>query len=167
VKFNPFRFFRYYLLRFTRLRGDPYSLARGAAVGIFVGVLPLLPVQTILLIPLTLLLRVNTIAAVIAASVVSNPLTFVPQYFYTWKTGNMILPGRISWEELQNTMTTITQEGLLEGISTLSNLSFKTLSVILTGGTIIGIPLAVIGYFVALKFFITLQAKRAAKHKLN
>lgn len=167
MKFNPFRLFKYYFLRFTRLRGDPYSLARGTAVGIFIGVLPLLPVQTILLIPLTLLLRVNTIAAVVAASVVSNPLTFVPQYYYTWKTGNMILPGRVSWEQLQNIMTTITHEGLLEGIGTLSQLSFKTLSVILTGGAIIGTPFAVIGYFIALKFFITLHAKRSAKHKLN
>ena len=167
MKFNPFRFFKYYILRFTRLRGDPYSLARGTALGIFIGVLPLLPVQTLILIRLTLLLRVNTIAAVIAATAVSNPLTFVPQYYYTWKTGNMILPGRISWEQLQNIMATISHEGLLEGISTLSHLSFKTLSVLLTGGAIIGLPLAVIGYFAALKFFVTLQAKRIAKHKLK
>ncbi len=167
MKFNPFRLFRYYLLRFTRLRGDPYSLARGTAVGIFIGVLPLLPVQTLLLIPLTLLLRVNTIAAVVAASLVSNPLTFVPQYYYTWKVGNMILPGRVSWEQLQEIMTTIHHEDLLTGIRILSHLGYKTLSVILTGGSIIGLPLAVIGYYLALNFFIRLRAKRIAKHKLD
>ncbi len=167
MKFNPFRLFRYYLLRFTRLRGDPYSLSRGTGVGIFIGVLPLLPVQTIILIPLTLLLRVNTIAAVIAASVVSNPLTFVPQYYYTWKVGNKILPGRVSWEYLQEIMATIHHESLLNGIRTLSHLGFKSLSVILTGGAIIGLPLAVIGYYIALNFFIRLRAKRIAKQKLD
>jgi len=167
MKFNPFRLFRYYLLRFTRLRGDPYSLARGTAVGIFIGVLPLLPVQTILLIPLTLLLRVNTIAAVVAASLVSNPLTFVPQYYYTWKVGNIILPGRISWEQLQEIMAAIHHENLLIGFRTLSHLGFKTLSVILTGGAILGLPLAVIGYYLALNFFIRLRAKRITKHKLD
>lgn len=167
MKFHPFRLFRYYLLRFTRLRGDPYSLARGTGLGIFIGVLPLLPVQTILLVPLTLLLRVNTIAAVIAASVVSNPLTFVPQYYYTWKVGNSVLPGRVDWEQLQAIMTTIHQESLLDGIRTLTSLGFRTLSVILTGGAIIGLPLAVLTYYLALNFFLTIRAKRIAKHKLD
>lgn len=167
MKLNPFRLFRYYFLKFTRLRGDPYSLAKGTSVGIFIGVLPLLPVQTILLIPLTLLLRVNTIAALIAASLVSNPLTFVPQYYYTWKVGNIILPDRVSWERLQHIMDMIKSGSLLEGISTLYHLSFDTVSVILIGGAIIGLPLAVVGYFIALKFFVTLKAKRIAKHKLN
>ncbi len=165
--YHPFRLIRYAFLRLTRLRGDPYSLARGTGFGIFIGVLPLLPVQTIILIPLTLLLRINTISAIIAASVVSNPLTFVPQYYYTWKVGNSILPGRISWEQLQEIMSMIKTGSLLEGIATLSHLSFNTLSVILTGGVVIGLPLAVIGYFMALKFFVTLRTKRLAKQKLH
>ena len=167
MKFHPLRLLRYYVLRFTRLRGDPHSLARGTGLGVFIGVLPLLPVQTILLIPLTLLLRVNTIAAVIAASVVSNPLTFVPQYYYTWKIGNHILPGRVNWEQLQDIMTTIHQESLFDGIGTLTHLGFRTLSVILTGGAIIGLPLAALTYSLALNFFITIRAKRIAKHKLD
>ncbi len=164
---NPFRFAKYILIRFSRLRGDPYSLARGVSLGIFLGVLPLMPIQTIILIPLTLILRINTFAALIAAIAISNPLTFVLQYYYCWIVGNAILPGRIRWEQIKELLDTIAEGNLLEGISVLFNLGFNTVSVLLVGGLIIAIPVAIIGYFISLYFFITIKKKRAAKRKLN
>lgn len=136
-------------------------------LGIFLGVLPLMPIQTIILIPLTLLLKVNTFSALVAAIAISNPLTFVLQYFYCWKVGNAILPGRISWEQIKGLLNTITEGSLTEGISTLFNLGFNTISVLLVGGVIIAIPAAITGYFISLYFFIGLRKKRAAKRKLN
>lgn len=167
MQFHPVRLVRYYFFRLIRLRGDPHSLAGGIGFGLFVGILPLFPVQTIILIPLALLLRTNTLAAIFAATAASNPLTFLPQYYYTWKVGNMILPGRVSWEHLQEVMLILDQGTFLEGISTLTHLGFKSLSVILIGGTIIGLPIAVVGYFIALYFFKTLHRKRMARHKLD
>lgn len=164
---NPLRFAKYILIRFTRLRGDPYSLARGMSLGIFLGVLPLMPIQTIILIPLTLFLRINTFAALISAIAISNPLTILLQYYYCWKIGNMILPGRISWEQIQGIATEITEGNLMEGISILFNLGFNTISVLLVGGVMIAIPVTIIGYFTSLYFFITIHKKRARKRKLN
>ena len=161
------RFFRYYILRIKRLRGDPVYQARGIGFGVFMGVLPLVPVQTLLLIPLSVALRASTLAALIAATLVSNPLTFVPQYYLTWKLGNIILPGRVSWEHLQAVLLTIENEGLLDGMLTFSTLGVKAIAVILTGGILIGLPLGVICYFVSLRIFRTLQRKRAEKHKLD
>ncbi len=162
---NPFRFAKYIMIRFNRLRGDPYSLARGVSLGIFLGVLPLMPIQTIILIPLTLFLRINTFAALIPAIAISNPLTILLQYYYCWTIGNMILPGRISWEQIRAIVAEITEGNLIEGISTLFNLGFSTISVLLVGGVIIAIPVAIIGYFTSLYFFITIRKKRAAKRK--
>jgi hypothetical protein len=136
-------------------------------LGIFLGVLPLMPIQTIILIPLTLLLKVNTFSALIAAIAISNPLTFVLQYFYCWKVGNAVLPGRISWEYIKGLLTTITEGNLMEGISTLFNLGFNTISVLLVGGVIIAIPVSIVGYFISLYFFIAIRKKRHAKRKLN
>ena len=150
-----------------RLRGDPHSLAIGIGFGLFVGILPLFPVQTILLIPLTLLLRINTIAAIFAATAASNPFTFLPQYYYTWKVGNAILPGQVSWEHLQEVMIILNQGTFLEGINTLVHLGFKSLSVILVGGAIIGVPVAVAGYYLALYLFRALHRKRMTKHRLE
>lgn len=162
-----FRLPRYYFLQIRRLKGDPVYLAKGFAFGVFMGVLPLVPIQTLLIIPLSITLRVSTIAAVIAGTMVSNPLTFWPQYLITWTLGNAVLPGRISWENLQQVLETIKKEGLLDGIATFSHLGIKTITVLLTGGVLIGIPAGIISYFFALKFFRTLRAHRLRKQKLN
>ncbi|XCN71469.1 MAG: DUF2062 domain-containing protein [Candidatus Electrothrix aestuarii] len=162
-----FRLPRYYLLQIRRLKGDPIYLAKGFAFGVFMGVLPLVPIQTILIIPLSITFRVSTLAAIIAGTMVSNPLTFMPQYYITWKLGNAVLPGRISWEHLQQVLLAVQNDGLLDGLATFSHLGLRTIAVLLTGGTIIGIPAGIISYFFALKFFRTLQAHRLRKHKLN
>ncbi|MFP7755607.1 DUF2062 domain-containing protein [Thermodesulfobacteriota bacterium B35] len=164
---NLSRTIRYYFLRFTRLRGDPHSLALGTGFGVFIGIVPLMPIQTIILIPLTILLRINTLAALIAATAVSNPLTFIPQYYFTWKVGNVLLPGRISWEQLQSVLHLIRHESLWQGIQTFLHLGFNTISVLLCGGTLIGLPAGLLVYYASLLFFIKVRKKRIAKHKLD
>ncbi|MEN8198960.1 MAG: DUF2062 domain-containing protein [Thermodesulfobacteriota bacterium] len=158
---------RFIYLRFLRLRGDPHTLARSLSFGAFVGIIPLMPVQTIILIPLAMLLGLNTIAALIAAAVVSNPLTFVPQYYICWWVGNLIFPGRVSWEQLKNTIHHISQQDLLEAIYSTTHLGFQTLSVILTGGFILGLLLLPVSYFFSLKFFVKVQTARLKKHRLE
>jgi len=166
---------RYYLLRIKRLKGDPEYLARGLAFGVFMGVLPLAPVQTIILVPLTVLLRVSTLAAFIASILVSNPLTFMPQYYLTWKVGNMMLPDRISWERLNGTLVEVTkileQEELLKGIAlslkTLSRLGMEALSVLLVGGMIIAVPAGLISYCFARRFFRAVHERRMRRQRLD
>ena len=161
------RTIRYYFLRFIRLRGDPHSLAVSTGFGVFIGIVPLMPIQTIILVPLTILLRINTVAALIAATAVSNPLTFLPQYYFTWKVGDMLMPGRISWEQLQGVLYLIRHESLWEGIQTFLHLGFKTIAVLTCGGVLIGLPAGLLVYYASLRFFIKVRKKRMAKHKLD
>jgi uncharacterized protein (DUF2062 family) len=166
---------RYYFLRVKRMKGEPEYLARSFAFGIFMGVLPLMPVQTIILVPLTILLRCSTITAMLAGYVVSNPLTFVPQYYSCWKLGNAVLPSWVSWEQIRAALHVIINpdpqldliESTLHGLTALSKLGFKAIAVMETGGTIIGLPIAIISYFLALRFFWTVRQKRAVKHRLD
>lgn len=166
---------RYYFLRVKRMKGDPEYLARSFAFGVFMGVLPLMPVQTIILVPLTILLRVSTITAMLAGYVVSNPLTFVPQYYTSWKLGNAVLPGWVSWEQIHAALQIIINpdpqldllQSTMHGLAALSKLGFKAIAVMETGGTIIGLPIAIASYFLALRFFCTVRQKRAVKHRLD
>jgi hypothetical protein len=166
---------RYYFLRVKRMKGDPEYLARSFAFGIFMGVLPLMPVQTIILVPLTILFRFSTITAMLAGYVVSNPLTFVPQYYMSWKLGNAVLPGWVSWEQIHAALQIIINpdpqldviENTLHGLAVLSKLGFKAIAVMETGGAILGLPIAIASYFLALRFFLTVRKKRAGKHCLN
>jgi uncharacterized protein (DUF2062 family) len=157
---------RYYYLRIKRLRGDPEYLAKGFAFGIFLGILPLAPVQTFILVPLTILLRVSTLSAFIAGVLVSNPLTFIPQYYLTWQVGNVVLPGWAEWTQIQEALRVIGEQGVLDGLIALSRLGIKTIAVIETGGAIIGLPVAVISYFPARKFFRAVRERRLKKCRL-
>lgn len=162
-----FRLPRYYFLRIKRLRGDPEYLARGFAFGIFIGILPLAPVQTIILVPLTILLRISTLSAFIAGIIVSNPLTFIPQYYFTWKIGNAVLPGWVTWTEIENALRVIAEQGLLDGIAALSQLGIKAIAVIETGGALLGIPAGIISYFFARSFFRAVRERRLKKQRLE
>jgi uncharacterized protein (DUF2062 family) len=164
---NLQRTFRYYALRFKRLGGDPQSLAMGTAIGIFIAITPTVPLHTIAIITATLLLRANTIAALISATLVSNPLTFVPQYYLCWKIGNFIVPDRLTWDRLQEVMGVITDESFLVSLKTISNLSMDAVLVMMIGGILIAIPPTVISYYFSLRFFIKIRDKRRQKHLLN
>jgi len=167
VKWDLHRIARYYYLRFIRLQGTPYSLAMGAALGAAIGVTPTLPLHTVTIIPITLLLRVNTISALIAGAVISNPLTFVAQYYLSWKIGDFILPGRLTWERLQEVLSMVKEAGLVEGMKILSHLSVDAILVMLTGGLVLAVPLGVATYFFSYRFFEHIRKKREQKHLLN
>jgi len=159
--------FRYYSLRFKRLGGDPKSLAMGTAVGIFIGITPTVPLHTVAIIGVTLLMRVNTIAALISATIVSNPLTFVPIYYLSWKIGNFLLPGRLTWERLQEVLEVITSESFLVSLKTVSNLSINAVLVMMIGGILLAIPPTLVSYYFSLRFFIKVREKRRRKHVLH
>ncbi len=167
MKWAPKRATRYYYLRFIRLQGSPYSLAMGSALGAAIGITPTLPLHTVCIVAVTLLFRVNTIAALMVATVFSNPLTFVAQYYYSWKIGDMLLPGRLSWERLQTMLALVKEAGFIEGIKIISQLGVDAIIVLLLGGCVIGIPLGIAVYFFSIRLFTRLQEKRRRKHVLN
>jgi len=158
---------KYYILRFVRLRGNPQGLAMGVAIGVFIGISPTMPLHTISIIGFTLLLRVSTVAALISATIVSNPLTLVPLYYLCWLTGNFLLPGRLTWERLEEVLHILANEGFMESLRAVSQLSADAIAVMLTGGFLLGLPAALVSYFVSYYFFMAIRRKRQQKHLLD
>lgn len=167
MKLDLRRTIRYYYLRFIRLRGTPSSLAMGTAVGAAIAITPTLPLHTVVIVPVTLLLRISTIAALIAGTVVSNPLTFAAQYYFSWKIGNFFLPDRLSLERLQQVLCMVKEAGIVEGLRILSTLSVDAIIVMMTGGLILAIPTGILFYCLSFRFFVHIQKKRQQKHVLN
>ena len=54
---------KYYYIRFLRLRGEPHELALGMAIGVFSGMMPILPFQIALAVTLALLFKTSKITA--------------------------------------------------------------------------------------------------------
>ncbi|MCW5202984.1 DUF2062 domain-containing protein [Desulfobulbus sp. US2] len=167
MKLNIRRTSRYYYLRFIRLQDSPSSLAIGSALGAAIAVTPTLPLHTLCIIGLTLLLRVNTLAALMAGTIISNPLTFAGQYYLSWKIGSILLPGRLDWEQLHGVLVLVRQSSFLEGITIMGQLGFDAMLVLQTGGLVLAIPLGIITYLITIRFFIRLQEKKQQKHLLN
>jgi len=158
---------RFYFLRFKRLQGSPHSLALGSAIGSAVGATPTLPFHNILILALALPLRANPIAAILAATVVSNPLTFGPQYYLAWKIGNFFLPGRLGWDKIQSTLTLVKSQGIMDCLGTLKALGWDTVLVMMTGGMILALPIGIFTYLFVHRFYTRIRFKRRQKHLLN
>ncbi|WP_417913431.1 DUF2062 domain-containing protein [Candidatus Electronema sp. TJ] len=157
---------RYYFLRVKRLKGDPEYLARGFALGVFMGNLPFVP-QTLLLIPVTIALKASTVGGIISSVIVNNPFTVTIQYYLAWRLGIFLLPGKGSADELHMLMQTVAEKGLISGLSEIGRVGLDTLLVLQVGGAAMGVVLAAASYYPVLKFFRTLRERKQRKHLLN
>lgn len=165
---KPSRAAKYYYLKFLRLQGDPHSLAMGVAIGLFVGTTPTLPLHTALIFIFAWPLRGNILAALIAATAISNPLTWLPQYYFSWQVGSWLLPGLLSWDRIQALLTLVTSgANFSQTFSLIKQLGLEATAVMLLGGLLMAIPVASAGYLLSFKFFSTLRKKRLEKHILK
>lgn len=92
------------LRRILHLRGSPHSIALSFAIGMYIGFIPLLGVQTFLALILSWILRLNAVAMV-SAAYFTNPLTFVPLFWMAFKVGMLLYPSEVSlpanWTEFE------------------------------------------------------------------
>ena len=168
MKIEPGRAARYYYLRFVRLRGHPGVLARGIAVGTFIGITPTIPFHTILALFFAFILRGSKIAALLATFFVSNPFTFVPQYYLSWKIGNWLTPGQHSWEEVSSLIEAIVNGGKFgETLGALAEIGLDSFMILVGGGIILAIPFTLVLYILSYLFFSSIHKKRLEKHVLN
>ena len=167
MKIAPRRTARYYYLKFIRLRGHPGVLARGVAIGTFIGITPTIPFHTILAIVFALAFRGSKVAALLATIVVSNPVTLVPQYYLSWQIGNWLTPQKHSWEEVGRLMESLTDgAGFGETFTALGEIGLNSFMVLLGGGIVLALPFTVAFYFFSLQLFRSIQKKRLEKKTL-
>jgi uncharacterized protein (DUF2062 family) len=166
LKYKPQRTARYYYLRFIRLKGDPCFLARGVAIGLFIGATPLIPFHTILTLFFAFILRGSKLAAILAGFAVSNPLTLFFQYYFSWRLGSWLTGSNISWERINAVVSRISEgAGFVETFNHLGKLSVDTIFVMVAGGCVLAAPIAAIGYVLSLRFFSAVQRKRQERQQ--
>ena len=147
------------------LQGEPAVLARGMALGVFIGFAPLSPLKTILILSIGFLIRANVLAGILTSTVICNPFTYIPLYYGAWLIGNFILPGKASWTQIEGAILQMQQSGLGESLVTVGKVGVDTILVILTGGCLIALPVAIISYPFALKMFTRMAQRRVVKEK--
>lgn len=126
------------MVRFVRLRGLPDEIAKGVALGIFIGMTPTFGFQMAIAIFFAYLLRENRLAAVLGVWI-TNPVTAPVIYAVEYELGRLLLgmprarlPGEFTWEAYRN-------------------LGWDILSPLWLGGIIAGLILGALAYFLTLQ----------------
>jgi hypothetical protein len=127
--------------RFLKIRGEPRQIAYGLALGIFIGMTPFMGFHTIMALLVAAACRWNKFSAV-AGILITNPLTAPFIYPVTYVVGNAVL-GISNLPHPEKVLS-------LEAAADLIQSSPAILMDLFAGGIIIGLPLSIVAYWVAL-----------------
>ena len=164
---NPKRTAKYYYIKFTRLQGDPQSLAFGTAIGTFLGVIPITPFHTIAVVSATFITRTSTIAGFLATLIVCNPLTYIPQYYFSILIGNILTPYNFTWERMKAVLNILlAKPGFMESMKALGGIGYEAVIILLVGGSVLAIPFTIVSYGLSLRLFVKIKEQRRKKHIL-
>jgi len=126
--------------------GTPGQRARGVGAGVFCGCFPFFGLQIILSVAVASLMRGNHLLAA-AATLISNPLTYVPLYWFNYRVGDALLGGS----------TSATLNGMSR--STLWEHGWGFTSRLLLGSTLVATVLAVL---LGLLAFLVFRSRQGA-----
>jgi uncharacterized protein len=124
--------------RLIRIRGTPHEIAMGMALGLYIGMTPLMGAHIVIAVFFAMLLKWNKLAAAIGVWV-TNPVTALPIYGINYMVGASV--------------TGVTGPLRLGGepeFSSIVDIFIKAPEIfwtLLVGGMITGIPLAILGYY--------------------
>ncbi|MBC8414044.1 DUF2062 domain-containing protein [bacterium] len=147
---------RKFYLRFLRLSGEPRGIALGFALGLFIGMTPSIGFQMVIAAALAASLNWNKISAAMGVWI-TNPLTAPFIYSITYFVGSKIYGTNKIFNPPDELSLSVAKK-----ILTKSPGIFYSLTI---GGIVLGIPLAVAGYYISLRLLNRYQDD--LKKKLN
>ncbi len=162
ARFAPLRWMRSRVKRMLRLKGDPFSLARGAGIGVFVGLTPTIPFHAALTVLFCLLVRGNVLVGLACNVLVSNPLTIPLHYAAAWMVGSLFFPDVTSWDRVSGMLKELSHVSLLD-MSALLDCGLRIFGPLFVGGVLIAILPAILSYFIALRLYIALHQRRSQR----
>jgi len=133
---------------------SPGEISLGLAIGVFCGIIPLLGLQTLIMVLLLFLLRRSNKMAAFLSSWVMNQFTIIPILYMDYKIGMLLIPVKTELD-----FSNIQQLVMDWNLSELFSVGKEVFYPMLLGGCICGLIGAIITYAVA---FFSLQYKRKA-----
>jgi uncharacterized protein (DUF2062 family) len=127
--------------RLIKIRGQPHEIALGAALGLFIGMTPFMGFQTVIAVFFAALLKWNKISAAITVWI-SNPLTAPLIYPVTYFVGAKL----VGIEKAYNLPPELSLSVILDTIQKTPAI----ISLMVLGGVVLGLPIAVFGYYFSL-----------------
>ncbi|KPJ75857.1 MAG: hypothetical protein AMJ54_13655 [Deltaproteobacteria bacterium SG8_13] len=141
--------------RFLKIRGHPREISLGFALGLLVGMTPFMGLHTIVAVAVAALFKWNKISAAISVWI-TNAVTAPIIYSITYLVGARMMGLKKAFALKE-----------INSLSAIHDLILKTPEIVwamMVGGMVIGLPLAVIGYYIA--FSITSRYQEEIKAKI-
>ena len=132
--------------RIVKERKSAEFIARGWALGVFIGSVIPFGIQIYIALPLSILLKGSKIGA-ITGTLISNPLTIFFLYPAQCWAGSRLLGRDISWEKISEAMKGVLSQ---QDWSSLSQLSGHLVTSFFVGGLILAAIATPVTYFVVL-----------------
>lgn len=140
----------------------PHALALGTAIGVFVGVTPSMPIQSLIAVLCAALFRANRVSA-LAGVWINNPFTIVPLYSGSYALGCVLLDqpmADLSFDFLtEGTGTWLVQAETLWGVFA------GILWPLLVGSMVIAVGLGVLSYAAVLGAIVVWRRREGKKHE--
>lgn len=144
---------KYYFLRFIRLRGEPHELALGLAIGIFIGMMPIMPFQLALAVTLALVFKGSKITAIIGTWV-SNPLNWYFLYYFSYRIGGALMGLSMKNGSFHSMMTSVQNgEEIMLVLGKIIGAGGTMIFALLLGGFLMGVVVSIPSYFFSLRLF--------------
>jgi uncharacterized protein (DUF2062 family) len=126
------------LVRFVRLRALPEEIAKGIALGIFIGMTPTFGLQMIIAIFLAYLLKENRLAAILGVWI-TNPVTAPAIYAIEYEVGRILLG--MQRVDLPREFS----------FGAFAHLSYEVIGPLWVGGLVAGLLVGGLAYFLTLR----------------
>jgi len=149
-------------LRVIRLRGHPHELALGMAIGVCIGMMPIIPFHMVTAVAAAIAFGASKITAA-AGTLICNPVTVYPIYRYCYVIGMFILGFDHNTGLLMPVTGTINQGEYLEAIKTILSGGGMAVATFLLGGIVLGLIVSVPSYFLFYFFFKNLITWRTSR----
>lgn len=170
IRFLLYKWFR----RLLRHKDSPHSIAAGAAIGIFVGMLPIYGFQMITAVAVAAVARVNKVAAALPAWI-TNPLTIPPFLYFQYRLGRFVVGGEEvagAWPRLQKVGEAAGRISLLDFKNTSREvfaaaraLGWEVLWPTIIGGLLSGVLLGLATYPLTLRAVLWYRRKLAERRE--
>lgn len=150
--------------RLLREKDPPHRVALGLALGIFIGMLPIMGIQMAVVAVLALPLRAN-IKAAVAGVWISNPITVIPLYYANYRFGLLFLSSReadqAAFSRALETASRWEWSDICGSLWRLFDFGTEILAPLWLGSAILAVPLGALTYFLTFRAVVKTREKWA------
>ncbi len=155
----------FYYLRIMRTNGTPESIAMGLALGVFAGLLPIVPLQTVTTIGLCFLFKGNPAVGALGTWI-TNPLNWIPVYYFLYIVGRAVVPWDVPDLDLEEFNVMIKSLDMHHFFSMGKDI-LASFWVMLIAGILIGTPCAFLVYTLTKNAVLRFRARRAKRRVIK